>query len=153
MQPGEHRETARVVLINPKNEVFLLLTHFDPEVNLPARWITPGGGIEPGETPLTAAVRELAEETGLKVATTDLGEQIWISSGFWHWGDGINQHSYVDYFFEMRIDDFVLDDSNWTNDERRDVLEYRWWQLDDLIDSAQNVGPVGLVEFLKRHLA
>jgi len=37
MQPGQHRETARILLTNPVGEVFLLLTHFDPEVGLPPR--------------------------------------------------------------------------------------------------------------------
>jgi 8-oxo-dGTP diphosphatase len=31
------------------------------------RWVPPGGKAEPGETPRTAALRELAEETGLRV--------------------------------------------------------------------------------------
>jgi ADP-ribose pyrophosphatase YjhB (NUDIX family) len=31
------------------------------------RWSTPGGAIEPGEVPEEAAVREVAEETGLEV--------------------------------------------------------------------------------------
>src|SRR5207244_11054223 len=35
-------------------------------------WTTPGGMIEPYETPTNAAVRELGEETGLHVALTQL---------------------------------------------------------------------------------
>lgn len=31
-------------------------------------WVLPGGGIDPGETPETAAVREVKEETGLTVS-------------------------------------------------------------------------------------
>jgi len=152
MQPGQHRETARVLLLNPKNEIFLLKTHFDPEIQLPPRWITPGGGIDSDESPIEAAVRELAEETGIRVSEGELGDQIWQTEGIWQWGDGISHHTYVDYFFELRVDDFALDDSNWTDDERRDVLEHRWWSIQDLIDSGEIVGPVGLVEFLKHHL-
>ena len=152
MQPGKHRETARVLLVDSKKRVFLLKTHFDPEVQLPPRWITPGGGIDNGESPAEAAVRELSEETGLVVTQEELGGQVWQSSGIWTWGDGINSHSYVDYFFELKIDEFQLDTSGWTDDEHRDVLEYRWWSLQDLIDSGESVGPRDLLDFLKHHL-
>lgn len=152
MQPGQHRETARVLLTDSDNRVFLLKTHFDPEVQLPPRWITPGGGIDPGESPIQAAIRELYEETGLLVSQKELGPQIWKTEGIWRWGDGINQHSYVDYFFQLLVDDFKVDESNWTDDERRDILEYRWWTVNDLIDSGESVGPIGLVNFLKHHL-
>jgi 8-oxo-dGTP pyrophosphatase MutT (NUDIX family) len=153
MQPGQHRETARVLLLDQENRVFLLKTHFDPEVQLPPRWITPGGGIDPGESPIQAAIRELREETGISVSQDVLGEQIWHSEGIWHWGDQINHHSYVDHFFELRVSEFNLDDSLWTDDERRDVVEYRWWKLSDLIDSGESVGPSDLLDFMKYRLS
>ena len=155
MYSGQHRETARILLyrLNSQSqlEVFLLLTHFDPEVGLPPRWITPGGGIESGESIEAAAVRELFEETGLQASMVDLGQMIWKTEGSWLWGDGLNQHTYVDYFFGYRVRDFELDSSGWTEDEHRDVVQHRWWSIAELRDSRESVGPPGLVEFLLRH--
>ena len=152
MQPGQHRETARVLLLDAQNRVFLLQTHFDPEVQLPPRWITPGGGIDPDETPRQAAARELFEETGLSVSEVDLGEQIWRQEGVWHWGDHVNSHSYVDYFFALKVESFELNDSAWTDDERRDILQTRWFAIEDLVASDESVGPHGLVDFLRKWL-
>lgn len=55
----KHRPTARVLLVNPQDQVFLINTHFDPELGIEPRWLTPGGGIDEGESELEAAVREL----------------------------------------------------------------------------------------------
>ncbi|MEU0571046.1 NUDIX domain-containing protein [Nonomuraea sp. NPDC005983] len=40
-------------------------------------WDLPGGHLEPGETPVAAAARELAEETGLRLAPSDLDVFAW----------------------------------------------------------------------------
>ena len=46
---------------------FILLVRCSPSTDAPGRWTLPGGGIEFGEDPAHAAVREVKEETGLNV--------------------------------------------------------------------------------------
>ena len=53
---------ASVFVINPKNKKILLVHH--KKFN---KWVQPGGHIEDDETPEEAALREVYEETGVKV--------------------------------------------------------------------------------------
>ena len=145
----KHRATARVLLINEQNQVFMLKTHFDPEVGLPPRWLVPGGGIDADEDTLTAALRELYEETGLVVSPEDLGEPVLEATGRWDWADGLNYHTYTDTIYELKVQDFKLDTSGFTEDELRDVLEYRWWNLSELFASEELVAPHELIGWLK----
>ena len=65
------RVTARVLPVNHRGEV-LLLQDQDPGRPGILRWGTIGGAVDPGETLLEAAVREMHEETGIAVAAGDL---------------------------------------------------------------------------------
>ncbi len=47
-----------------KNGLILMVLHRRPERSY---WTLPGGGIEPGETPEQAAIREVMEEAGMEV--------------------------------------------------------------------------------------
>ena len=146
----KHRSTARVLLFDHQNHVLLLKTHFDPEVGLPPRWLTPGGGIDLGETPLAAAIRELFEETGLKIDPSDLSNPVLEASGRWDWTDGVSYHTYTDTIFELKVEKFEPDTSGFTKDELRDVLEYRWWNVSELLASEELVAPHELRDWLRR---
>ncbi|HLT59774.1 MAG TPA: NUDIX domain-containing protein [Microlunatus sp.] len=60
------RTAVRVLPLDHRDRV-LLLHGFDPARPDEPYWFTVGGGLEPGESPVAAAVRELAEEVGLAV--------------------------------------------------------------------------------------
>ncbi|GBF90867.1 RNA pyrophosphohydrolase [Raphidocelis subcapitata] len=58
----QYRPNVGVVLVNRHGQVFAARRVDDPN---PTSWQCPQGGIDPGETPEAAAVRELFEETGV----------------------------------------------------------------------------------------
>lgn len=149
----KHRETARIMLVDENNQIFLLKTHFDPEVGLPPRWLTPGGGIDKGETTLQAAVRELFEETGLIADGEVLGEPVLVASGSWDWADGLSYHTYQDTIYELKTKHFQPDTSGFTQDELRDILEHRWWNVEKLLESEESIAPHELRNWLRTRFA
>lgn len=58
---------ASAFVIDPQNKKILLVKH-----HLFDKWVQPGGHIESDETPEDAAIREVYEETGIKISL--LGE-------------------------------------------------------------------------------
>ncbi len=149
----KHRATARIMLIDERDRIFLLKTHFDPEVGLPPRWLTPGGAIDDGESTLEAAVRELREETGMTIDPKVLGEPVLEASGRWDWSDGLNYHTYTDTIYELKVQSFEPDTSGFTQDELRDILEYRWWTVDEILESQESLAPHDLRDWLKERFS
>lgn len=69
---GGRRAAVAVTVLRHRGEPHVLLTKRLVRMRNPGQWALPGGLIEAGETAATAALRELAEETGVRAASTDV---------------------------------------------------------------------------------
>ena len=143
-KPGLRR-TSRIILLDPEGRVFLMDTN-SPSSDGAHRWITPGGGVDPGETHVEAAIRELHEETGQVV--TEVGDVVRVDDFEVSWDDADHTHGHAE-FFVVRLPHFEVVDDDWTDDERTDILESRWFCLDDLTTIVEPVEPADLVDLLR----
>lgn len=148
---ADHRRAVRVLLRAPNNRILLFLSHFEPGSGLDPAWVFPGGGIEPGESEKTAAIRELKEETGKEFAPSELSELVML------------EHEMPDrrifrtgeaHFFELVIQgEFEPDSSGWTLEEHRDTVSHRWWSLEEILRERPWIEPTGSIELLAQRLA
>jgi 8-oxo-dGTP pyrophosphatase MutT (NUDIX family) len=143
-----HRATSRVLLYDRDDRILLFLTKA-PDTSGVARWITPGGGVDPGESHHDAAVRELREETGLVLE--DLGKPVWAHDFDVQWDAADHDTGHAEFYTAV-VDAFEPSDEFWTDKERVDVLEHRWWTLRELIDTTDPYEPAELINLVRRQL-
>ena len=143
-----NRPTSRVLLFD-RDDSFLLFLTTAPDTSGIARWLTPGGGVDPGESHADAAVRELFEETGL--TGVDLGEPVWQHDFVVQW-DAADHDTGHAVFYSAVVDRFDPSNANWTDDEKVDVLEHRWFTLAQLIATTDAYEPAELVDLVRRQL-
>lgn len=125
------RQTARVLPVNRRGQVLLLFGQ-DPVRPDAPYWFTIGGAVEPEETVTGAAVRELLEETGIRidpdqlVGPIDRGTHIFSFNGVDYVSDST--------FFAVAVDDVVVTFEGLEEGEVDNILEARWWNPTDLAD-------------------
>ena len=146
---NRHRRTSRILVFDENDNILLFLTRGSVG-SQKTRWITPGGGVEHGETHAEGAVRELFEETGIEVS--DLGEPVWSLDFEVDYTGGDHDTGYAEYFF-LRTVNFVVSRTNWTPEEHRDVIEHRWWSRDELAETTEPFEPDELIELIADQLA
>jgi 8-oxo-dGTP pyrophosphatase MutT (NUDIX family) len=71
------RYVIRMVVLDAGNHVLLLQTRDLSNSAFGTSWELPGGGREPGETCIHTEVRELHEETGIRVEPACFGKPTW----------------------------------------------------------------------------
>jgi 8-oxo-dGTP pyrophosphatase MutT (NUDIX family) len=147
-EANEHdteRHAARVLLLDP-NDRILLLRIQEPGENKRAFWITPGGGVEPGETHEQAALRELREETGL--CGVPLGPCVWHRKNAFEWlGERLCQ---VERFYLVRTESFAPSCEEHTEVEAQVLTDFQWWSIDQIAEAThEQFAPRKLASYLK----
>jgi 8-oxo-dGTP diphosphatase len=144
--PLRTRASSRLLVLDPDGRVLLFRFTFKDGAWVGQNfWATPGGEIDPGETFEAAAVRELFEETGVRVA--DVGAEIAQRKFVMQLPDG--EHVVADErFFVVRTDDDAVSREHWTELERKVMVEHRWWTRAELAATREVVFPENLQEML-----
>lgn len=146
------RRSARVLLLDGADRLLLFQLLHDPRrLELGHYWLTPGGGVDEGETLPEAASRELREETGLVVAPEDLGRTVAVTQGYadFGWAAGV----FRDDFFVHRTEAHEVDTSGQETFESEQIVGHRWWTVDELAVTTEKVYPFGLAPLLRELLA
>lgn len=141
------RRCARVVVVDDSDRM-LLLCGGDPARPEYAIWHTPGGGIDPGETPEQAARRELREEVGL--ALDDVGQVVWHRSLQFSF-DGV-QYDQDEVYYYVRVPGHEVDPSGREPIERRWLTDHAWWGVDQIRGCTDLVAPPDLADRLAQLL-
>jgi 8-oxo-dGTP pyrophosphatase MutT (NUDIX family) len=146
---GGLRKVARVVLLDPQDRILLLHGH-EPDDPADDWWFTPGGGLEGDETREQAALRELAEETG--ITDVELGPVLWQRTcSFPFAGRRWDQDEWY-YLARTTRTALVTTATGLTELEKRSVAGARWWSCGELAEAHETVYPKRLAELLRRLL-
>lgn len=134
--PRPYRLSARLLLLDAEDRVLLLPVH-DHDA---AWWDLPGGGVEPGESSVGAAVRETLEETGYAVPVAAVGSVCWSGEvtfrwlGRWHWSRQVVHRARL-------AADVLPAATAMTPEEVGTHGAARWWGLAEAISAGLAVPP------------
>jgi ADP-ribose pyrophosphatase YjhB (NUDIX family) len=124
---------ARVLLLDEHDRVLLMHAR-DPDDPDHHWWELPGGGLDPCETLEQAAMREVAEETGIEL--NQLGPQVWIRESRFRYRN--RDHHRIDHVFLARHPGGIATVATKpTENEKLGLIEQAWFtdaQLHDCID-------------------
>jgi len=139
------RQAVRAILLTPQHEVLLMRLH-DPS-NEDYFWVTPGGGILPGESIEAALRRELDEELGLR--SFDIGPVLCRRQHTFNWlGQRLCQREQLHLVLVERFEPTMTDPT-----EALVLDRFQWWSLAELECTQESITPRTLLQIIARYLA
>lgn len=145
-RPTHRRRAVRVFVRDPAGRLLLFQDSdlgMDPVVHW---WVTPGGGVEEGESDVDAVVRELFEETGLRLTTADVIGPLAARHVIHGYSDQVTLQEEI--FFAVEVAPFEVDTSGHTAQELEVVHDIRWWSRAELESREDDVWPRSLEALL-----
>jgi 8-oxo-dGTP pyrophosphatase MutT (NUDIX family) len=145
----ETRRAARVILLDQEDNVLLLRGKDSTRPESESWWFTLGGELEEGESAAQAAIREVQEETGLRLPAVQgpIYAQA-IDLVF----EGLPVHQ-SEHFFAARVSRFTVTDEGRTALEKRTLSESRWWSADEVETTTETIYPSNLAVLVRRAAA
>ncbi|WP_285663987.1 NUDIX domain-containing protein [Actinorhabdospora filicis] len=137
------RRAVRVVCLDAGGRV-LLMRWRDP-VSGNTLWEPPGGGVDPGEDDLTAARRELAEETGLDPAAVGEASVAVERDVIWAGKNFVGTESF--FLACFATDEPALDGAGRLDYENEQLVDTRWTPLEELA-GVESLEPPRLAEVI-----
>jgi 8-oxo-dGTP pyrophosphatase MutT (NUDIX family) len=142
------RVGGRLLIVDPDERVLLVHERIDGGVT---HWLTPGGGVEDGEDPRAAAVREAVEEVGLTIELAPDQPTVLSTRRLWSWA-GVT-YDQVDHFYLARVGPGLqVHPQGLTAMERQTVLGHDWWSIAELRATDEILLPADLGDVLDRVL-
>lgn len=145
----------RVILLDPSDRVLLMkinaagVSEPDNTGRPSALWATLGGRLGEGEEVLTAARREVREETGI--------DDVRVGPILWYGEQVLNVDGepilFKETFVLAHVETTKTTSAGWTNEEKAAITQMKWWTINELVTTTEAIRPQALASLLRPILA
>ncbi|MBQ8315756.1 MAG: NUDIX domain-containing protein [Lachnospiraceae bacterium] len=141
------RKSSRAIVLNKQHQIFLFRYTFDFFAEEQSVWITPGGGLEEGESFEEALEREVYEELGIKL--TEPASFAFYRTPLYELKNGETVRS-EERFYLIYCDEKSFSYDGWSDSETRRMTAGKWWSVEEIRKSTEKFFSEDVVEILER---